>query len=132
MGAIQHADSKSLYVRLGHASRRRHHGSFRAECSKENPSRVEKLMATEPKRLVIIGAGHNGLVAAFYLAKAGFPTLVPEQREVAGGTPVSQEIHPALRSPTVMHAVSPPLTPSARKTQPGKPALDVTKLDTLT
>ena len=35
--------------------------------------------------IIIIGGGHNGLVAAGYLAKAGLKTLVLERREVAGG-----------------------------------------------
>ena len=35
--------------------------------------------------IIIIGGGHNGLVAACYLAKAGLKTLVLERREVVGG-----------------------------------------------
>jgi len=35
--------------------------------------------------IIIIGAGHNGLVAAFYLARAGLKTLVLERREMIGG-----------------------------------------------
>jgi phytoene dehydrogenase-like protein len=42
-------------------------------------------MAGAGKRVVIIGGGHNGLVAAFYLAKAGFAPLVLERREIVGG-----------------------------------------------
>ena len=40
---------------------------------------------------IIIGAGHNGLVAAAYLAKAGKSVLVLERREVPGGTLVTEE-----------------------------------------
>src|SRR5438034_9441472 len=86
-------------------------------------------MASEPKRVVIIGAGYNGLVAAFYLAKAGFPTLVLEQREIAGGTAVTEEIHPGFRCPTVMHALGPLLPPIAREMQLDKQGLEVMKQD---
>ena len=40
---------------------------------------------------IIIGAGHNGLVSAAYLAKAGVKVLVLERREVPGGTLVTEE-----------------------------------------
>ncbi len=45
---------------------------------------------------VIIGAGHNGLVAAAYLAKAGLKTLVLERRSVLGGAAATEEIHPGF------------------------------------
>ena len=41
---------------------------------------------------VIVGGGHNGLVAAAYLARSGLDTLVCERREVVGGAAVSE--HP--------------------------------------
>ena len=44
---------------------------------------------------VVIGGGHNGLVAAFYLARAGLATLVLERRDVLGGCCVTEEIDPA-------------------------------------
>jgi phytoene dehydrogenase-like protein len=47
---------------------------------------------TAARDAVVIGAGHNGLVAAAYLARAGLDTLVCERREVAGGAAVSE--HP--------------------------------------
>ena len=43
---------------------------------------------------VIIGAGHNGLVCAFYLAKAGLKVRVLESRNVIGGAAVTEEFHP--------------------------------------
>ena len=64
-------------------------------------------MASGPKRVVIIGAGHNGLVAAFYLAKAGFAPLVLERRGIAGGAAVTEEIYPGFLCPTLAHAAGP-------------------------
>ena len=45
---------------------------------------------------VIIGGGHNGLVSAAYLARAGLKTLVLERRHVLGGAAVTEEIVPGL------------------------------------
>ena len=56
---------------------------------------------------VIIGGGHNGLVAACYLAKSGLKTLVLEAREVVGGGAVTEEIHPGFRCSTLDHAAGP-------------------------
>jgi phytoene dehydrogenase-like protein len=47
--------------------------------------------------VVVIGAGHNGLVAAAYLAKAGFSTLVLERRDVLGGACSTEEVWPGYR-----------------------------------
>jgi phytoene dehydrogenase-like protein len=57
--------------------------------------------------MVIIGGGHNGLVAAFYLAKAGLKPLVLEQRDVVGGAAATAEFHPGFRSSVVAHAAGP-------------------------
>ncbi|MDH5507671.1 MAG: NAD(P)/FAD-dependent oxidoreductase [Anaerolineae bacterium] len=46
---------------------------------------------------VIIGGGHNGLVTAAYLAKAGFSVLVIEKREVLGGAASTEEIFPGFQ-----------------------------------
>ncbi|MFN2276791.1 MAG: phytoene desaturase family protein [Candidatus Promineifilaceae bacterium] len=46
---------------------------------------------------IIIGAGHNGLVAAALLAKAGYKTLVLEQREVLGGAAATEDIFPGYK-----------------------------------
>ncbi|MGQ0798103.1 MAG: phytoene desaturase family protein [Methanobacteriota archaeon] len=46
---------------------------------------------------IVIGAGHNGLVAAAYLGKAGKRVLVLERRHVVGGAAVTEEVHPGFR-----------------------------------
>ena len=46
---------------------------------------------------VIIGGGHNGLVSAAYLARAGMKTLVLEKRHVLGGAAVTEELFPGFR-----------------------------------
>ena len=60
-------------------------------------------MAKEVGRVVVIGAGHNGLVAAFYLAKAGYAPIVLERRPMVGGVAVTEEIHPGFRCPAIAH-----------------------------
>ncbi|HYH86026.1 MAG TPA: NAD(P)/FAD-dependent oxidoreductase [Pyrinomonadaceae bacterium] len=65
-------------------------------------------------RIVIIGAGHNGLVAAYYLAKAGLAPLVLERREVVGGASVTEEFHPGFRCSTLAHTAGPLLPHVAR------------------
>ncbi|MSZ57522.1 MAG: FAD-dependent oxidoreductase, partial [Actinobacteria bacterium] len=46
---------------------------------------------------IVIGAGHNGLVAAFYLARAGISVTVLERRESVGGLCATEEIFPGIR-----------------------------------
>ena len=46
--------------------------------------------------VIIVGAGHNGLTAAAYLAKAGKKVLVLERREIVGGCAVTEEVDPEL------------------------------------
>ena len=55
---------------------------------------------------VIIGGGHNGLVSAAYLARAGLKTLVLEQRHVLGGAAVTEEIFPGFRFSVFSYVVS--------------------------
>src|SRR2546426_349985 len=59
------------------------------------------------RRVVIIGGGHNGLITAFYLAKAGFKPLVLERRSQVGGAAVTDEFHPGFRCSTLSHAAGP-------------------------
>ena len=55
---------------------------------------------------VIIGGGHNGLVCAFYLAKAGMKVRVLEARDVVGGAAVTEEFHPGFRNSVASYTVS--------------------------
>ncbi|HET7828279.1 MAG TPA: NAD(P)/FAD-dependent oxidoreductase [Candidatus Limnocylindrales bacterium] len=55
---------------------------------------------------VIIGGGHNGLVSAAYLARAGLKTLVLERRHVLGGAAVTEEIIPGFRFSVASYVVS--------------------------
>ncbi|MHB8541659.1 MAG: phytoene desaturase family protein [Candidatus Acidiferrales bacterium] len=64
--------------------------------------------------IVIIGAGHNGLVTAFYLARAGFKPLVLERRGVVGGASVTEEFYPGFRA-SVLDGAAGPLVPSVAK-----------------
>ncbi|HTR26636.1 MAG TPA: NAD(P)/FAD-dependent oxidoreductase [Terriglobales bacterium] len=61
----------------------------------------------DTRDVVIIGAGHNGLVAAFYLAKAGFKPLVLESRPQVGGAAITEEFHPGFRCSTLAHSAGP-------------------------
>jgi phytoene dehydrogenase-like protein len=55
---------------------------------------------------VIIGGGHNGLVCAFYLARAGMKVRVLERRHIVGGAAVTEEFHPGFRNSVASYTVS--------------------------
>jgi phytoene dehydrogenase-like protein len=61
----------------------------------------------ERRDVVIIGGGHNGLVTAFYLAKAGFKPLVLERRAQPGGAAITEEFHPGFRCSILAHVAGP-------------------------
>jgi phytoene dehydrogenase-like protein len=56
--------------------------------------------------VVIVGGGHNGLVCAFYLARAGLKVVVLERRGVVGGAAVTEEFHPGFRNSVASYTVS--------------------------
>jgi phytoene dehydrogenase-like protein len=71
----------------------------------------------QTRDVVIIGGGHNGLVTAFYLAKAGFKPLVLERRAQPGGAAITEEFHPGFRCSTLAHSAGPLLPEVVRDMQ---------------
>jgi phytoene dehydrogenase-like protein len=55
---------------------------------------------------IVIGGGHNGLVAACYLAKAGKKVLVTERYHTVGGAAITEEIHPGFRVSVASYSMS--------------------------
>jgi phytoene dehydrogenase-like protein len=78
---------------------------------------------------VIIGGGHNGLVSAAYLARAGMKTLVLEQRHVLGGAAVTEEIFPGFRFSVFSYVVSLLRPEIIRELQLPRHGLDILPLD---
>jgi phytoene dehydrogenase-like protein len=56
--------------------------------------------------VIVIGGGHNGLVNAAYLARAGRKVLVLERRHLLGGAAVTEEIHPGFKYSVCSYVVS--------------------------
>jgi phytoene dehydrogenase-like protein len=68
---------------------------------------VGEISAAE--RVLIVGAGHNGLVAANYLADAGLDVTVLERREIVGGCCVTEELIPGFRASSCAFVAGPGL-----------------------
>jgi phytoene dehydrogenase-like protein len=64
------------------------------------------MSATTRYDAVVVGAGHNGLVAACYLAGAGLSVAVLERRSVVGGAAVTEELIPGFRVSTASYVLS--------------------------
>src|SRR5260221_14203815 len=67
--------------------------------------RCRRLMASKYDA-IIVGGGHNGLVNAAYLARAGRKVLVLERRHVLGGAAVTEEIFPGFKFSVCSYVVS--------------------------
>jgi phytoene dehydrogenase-like protein len=63
-------------------------------------------MTSPTHDVIVIGAGHNGLIAAAFLAKAGLKTLVLERAETIGGCVQTAEIAPGFRCPRFSHSAA--------------------------
>ena len=70
------------------------------------PSQPDGAAAAKRYDAIIIGAGHNGLVCANYLARAGLKVLVLERRKVLGGAAVTEEIAPGFRASIFSYLMS--------------------------
>jgi phytoene dehydrogenase-like protein len=78
---------------------------------------------------IIIGGGHNGLVSAAYLARAGLRTLVLEKRHVLGGAAVTEELFPGFRFSVFSYVVSLLRPEIIRDLELPKHGLDILPLD---
>jgi phytoene dehydrogenase-like protein len=79
--------------------------------------------------VIIVGGGHNGLVTAFYLAKAGFKPLVLERRAQVGGAAITEEFHSGFRCSTLAHNAGPLRADIVRDMQLEKHGLKFTTPD---
>ncbi|MEM6302558.1 MAG: NAD(P)/FAD-dependent oxidoreductase, partial [Pseudomonadota bacterium] len=63
-------------------------------------------LTSDSSDVIVIGAGHNGLVCASYLAAAGRSVRVLEARNVIGGAALTEEFHPGFRNSVYSYSVS--------------------------
>jgi phytoene dehydrogenase-like protein len=63
-------------------------------------------MASDAYDAIVVGAGHNGLVTACYLARSGLRVLVLERRSVVGGACVTEEVFPGFKVSTAAYVNS--------------------------
>src|SRR3954465_5013874 len=81
------------------------HGSRTLRVARADAGREFPMSATRYDAIVI-GGGHNGLVAAAYLARAGRNVLVLERRHVLGGAAVTEEVFPGFKFSVCSSVVS--------------------------
>src|SRR4026209_3014099 len=79
--------------------------------------------------VIIIGGGHNGLVNAAYLARAGRKVLVLERRQLLGGAAVTEEIYPGFKYSVCSYVVSLPRPEIIRELDLPRHGLEILPLD---
>src|SRR4029079_16718419 len=77
-----------------------------AEPVRSAPAAAATARSSKPYDAVIVGAGHNGLICAAYLAKAGRKVLVLERRHQVGGATTTEEIYPGFQFTCCSYVVS--------------------------
>src|SRR5229473_2546968 len=84
---------------------------------------------TQNYDVIVIGGGHNGLVNAAYLARAGKRVLVLERRHVLGGACVTEEVFPGFKFSVCSYVVSLLRPEIIRELELGRHGLEILPLD---
>ena len=84
---------------------------------RHDSQRTVSLALSAMHDVIVIGGGHNGLMAAAFLAKAGLKTLVLERMDRVGGCARTGELAPGFRCPTLAHAAA--IDPAIVRALPG-------------
>src|SRR5262249_55396028 len=95
---------------------------FRAKNLTTRGTELHKGKTTESRMpnthdIVVIGGGHNGLVTACYLPRAGFKPLVLERPNQVGGAGITEEFHPGFRTSVLAPSAGPLLAEVVRDMQ---------------